>query len=291
MNCEKKPFMHWNDAWTLTHGDVEIIVVTEIGPRILSIKIAGGDNILFVDTKGIARDDWRIYGGHRIWFGPETEQCYAPDNSPCKVECTDDALIIEAPVDPATNLRKIMRVRDAENGFSIENAVKNDGDMLAFGTIWALTCVRPDAQVFFPWGTPKKWDVKKICYWREWGGTHGSTIRSEQWEQGDDLFVVRPTGEEGKVGTAGYEGWIAATFPACKTTLCKSFDYIRGGKYSDQGCAVECYTCPDFIELETLSPEYVVHPGEEVSHVEKWCVKNEIADVNSAELARKVVRK
>lgn len=291
MQCEKKDFGQWEDAYTITHGSVKLCVVTAIGPRILSLQTGDSDNLLFVDTHSIARNDWHIYGGHRIWWGPETEQCYAPDNEPCAVEVASDLISITAPIDPVTKLQKVLRIRPSGEGFCVENCVRNAGEMLASGTIWALTCIRPDAQVFFPWGTPEKWDVKKICYWRSWATEHRSTLRSAQWEEGDDLFVIRPTGEEGKVGTTGYEGWIAATFPGQNATFCKSFTYMPGAHYSDEGCALECYTCAHFIELETLSPYYVLHPGEEMTQRELWHVYPKAVDVSHASSARACVGK
>ena len=45
---------------------------------------------------------------------------------------------------------------------------------------------------------------------------------------------------------------------------------MKGAEYPDYGCSNEFYTCPDFLEVETLSPLYTLKPGEACEHVEEW---------------------
>ena len=254
MKISKCTFGNWKTAYKLTTAKAEMIIGTDKGPRILSLKVNKGSNILFGDETGkMGRDKWKIYGGHRIWLGPETETCYAPDNAACSVKVEKQQIIITAPIDPVTNTQKILTVSETKKGFNVTNTVKNTGVMLITGAVWGLTCVSTNAKVFFPWGRPGNWEMKKICWWKGWAG-HGSNISSKQWQPTNDFFIINPTGEEGKVGTGGYEGWIAATFPEAKTTFVKKFQYQNNAEYLDDGCAVQCYTCDKFIELETLSP-------------------------------------
>jgi len=270
MKIIKTTFGNWQTAYKLENAKSEMIIGTDKGPRILSFKLNKGENILFVDTAlKLGRNKWKIYGGHRIWLAPETETCYAPDNAVCSVQIEKNQIIISAPIDPVTNTQKVLTVSEIKKGFSVTNTIKNTGIMLMTGSVWALTCVNPKAQIFFPWGRPGNWEMKKICWWKGWAG-HGSNIVSSQWQPTNDLFIINPTGEEGKVGTGGYDGWIAATFPKFKTTFIKKFEYQNNGTYIDDGCAIQCYTCEKFIEMETLSPFQTIYPGESISHTEEW---------------------
>ena len=279
MKITKQRFLLWNDAYVLREGAAEMIVVAGIGPRILSLRVTGGENLLFVDrTAKVARGAWKIYGGHRVWLGPEAESTYAADNAPCAVSVRRGEIMIEAPADPRTKLQKALAISGRAGRFHVRSIVRNTGSMLVSGGVWALTCIRPDAKVFFPWGRPGAWQVKKICYWQTWGGAHATNIASRQWQPGNDLFVIDPTGEEGKVGTAGHEGWIGATFPAARATFIKQFAYRADGVYADDGCAIECYTCAKFIELETLGPQQTLHPGESICHAETWTVRAALAN-------------
>ena len=42
------------------------------------------------------------------------------------------------------------------------------------------------------------------------------------------------------------------------------------GDYPDCGCSFETFTNADFLELETLGPLTRLHPGETVTHTERW---------------------
>ena len=291
MKISKCTFDNWKTAYKLTTAKSEMIIGTDKGPRILSLRLNKNENILFVDAaQKLGRDKWKIYGGHRIWLAPETETCYAPDNAACDVKIEKEKIIITAPIDSVTQTQKVLIVSETKNGFSVTSSIKNVGVMLMTGSVWALTCVRTDAKVFFPWGRPGNWEMKKICWWKGWAG-HGSNIVSLQWQPTNDLFIINPTGEEGKVGTGGYDGWIAAAFPALKITFIKKFQYQHNANYIDEGCALQCYTCNKFIELETLSPYQTIYPGETISHTEEWILIPEVLNPFKPSTIEKILDK
>jgi hypothetical protein len=71
MQIEKIRYRDWNTAYRCVHNSVELIVVTEIGPRVLCFRHAGGDNILFEDTASLTIEPPnRIF---LIMYGPMTE--------------------------------------------------------------------------------------------------------------------------------------------------------------------------------------------------------------------------
>jgi hypothetical protein len=276
---EQVEFLGWRGAYRLRLGDAAMVVVTEIGPRILSLSVGDGPNLLYVDRETVGRGqgdaDWHIYGGHRIWVAPETADTYAPDNVRCEAKVSDDGLTVIAPVAPQTGLQKRLTVTAQDDRFVVEQGVCNTGDALCTGAVWALTCVEPKGVIVFPWGRPGSWDLKKIVYWNKWM-EHRSDVSSRQWQPGADLFRVEPTGEEGKVGANSPEGWVAL----CRedATFVKSYRWVAGVRYPDEDCSLQVYTCKQFIEMETLSPLTVFYPGEEVVHREVWTVTAEAVD-------------
>ncbi len=288
MQIEKTEFKGW-EAYHLTFGDTEMIVVTGIGPRIISLRVSGGENILWVDETRITRGDWHIYGGHRLWVSPENEGCYAPDNDPCAITETDEAFTVTAPVVSMTGLQKRLTISFRDDRFAIEHGVLNATDMLATGAIWALTCVAPKGVVTLPWGTGGEWDTKKIVFWNKWGGTHASDVESSQWGAGKDLFQIRPTGEEGKMGTNSPEAWIAL----CRddATFIKQFQYDSNTVYGDDNCCAEVYTCEHFIEMESLGPVTTLSPGEEMTHREIWTVTGKAVSPDDAGSLRALLAK
>jgi hypothetical protein len=289
LKVEKVEFFGWQEAYRLSLGELAMVVVAEIGPRILSLSVGGGPNLLMVDhdTAGQGQGDaeWHIYGGHRVWVAPETEDTYAPDNVCCEVDASDDGLTVVGSISPQTKLRKRLTITGQGDRFVVEQGVLNTGDMLQTGAVWALTCVEPSGTIVFPWGRGGRWDLKKIVYWNEWIG-HSSDVTSRQWQPRSDLFRIVPTGEEGKVGTNSPEGWVAL----CRedATFVKSHAWRPGVRYPDEDCSIQVYTCDRFIEMETLSPLAVFHPGEEIIHQEVWTVTREAIDPSDGVALRRL---
>ena len=292
MKIEKITYHGWKQAYRLTLGKAQMIVVTQIGPRILSLSVAGGENLLFEDIgKKIAvprgKDKWFIYGGHRLWVSPEREETYVPDNAPCEVAVSRGSLLATAPPDPVTKLQAALRISAEADRFVVDHLVTNAGEFLQTGAIWGLTCVEPRGKVLFPWGRPGAWHTKKIIYWKNWS-THTSNIASQQWQPGPDLFVIDPTGEEGKVGTANYEGWMALARP--DATFIKTFDHLETAPYPDDNCSMEAYTCKYFIEMETLSPMMTFYPGQTACHRERWRVTSKTVNPSRPGSLRKLAQ-
>src|SRR5688572_28276409 len=119
MQIEKTTFGPWTDCYRCVmpasggRAEVELISVAEIGPRIISLRIGVGPNILFADPDGLfKRGDWNIWGGHRIWISPETEMSYHPDNQPCEVKIAGETLRLTAPPEKPSGLQKTLEISE-----------------------------------------------------------------------------------------------------------------------------------------------------------------------------------
>lgn len=289
IRVEETTFHEWQRAYRVRLGSAEMVVVTDIGPRILSLSVGDGPNLLFVDSEmkiglGGGESAWHIYGGHRVWVAPETRDTYAPDNAVCEAEMTAGRLSVVAPVAPQTGLRKRLSIGACGERFVLRHVIENCGEALYSGAAWALTCVAPEGVVAFPWGQGGSWDLKKIVYWNRWMD-HRSDVSSQQWQPGPDLFRVVPTGEEGKVGTNSPEGWVAL----CRkdATFIKARQWAPAA-YPDDNCSLQVYTCGDFIELETLGPLATLYPGSEMVHEEVWTVTSQVVDPSEGDTLRRV---
>ena len=85
MKIERVEYRDWPEAYRCTAGPVELVIVTAIGPRILSLRLDGGTNLLFEDDTDFGVGAWRLYGGHRFATAPESARQAAvrPRPSPC----------------------------------------------------------------------------------------------------------------------------------------------------------------------------------------------------------------
>ncbi len=277
MIIEKVADGPWKDCYRVEHGGAEMIVVADVGPRIISFKTDGGKNVLFDDSQGaIARESWRIWGGHRFWISPESEFTYEADNTLCHAVIFEERLVVSGLVEKS-GVQKTLEITPgrAKGSFNVRHILHNTGIMLYQGAIWALTCVQPTGKVVIPWseGGPS-WETQVVRYWRSWTGSN-TDVTSKQWQPRNGYFLVEPTGETGKIGVFSERGYIAhlrddATFVKC---------YPKPGHsitYPDGGMNVELYTCGSFIELETLSPSYTFNPGCQYVHEEQWLVTDKV---------------
>ena len=88
----------------------------------------------------------------------------------------------------------------------------------------------------------------------------------------DELAVVRGiAGSEGrvKIGTGRERGWIA--WRDGGTLLLIRSDQ-EPGTFGDMGAGTQCYSCGDFVELETIGPAVALAPGEATVHRQTWQV-------------------
>ncbi len=81
--------------------------------------------------------------------------------------------------------------------------------------------------------------------------------------------MVEPNGQKGKVGFRSLAGCLALSRPGA-TLVVRGPELLRTRAYPDGGCNVEVFTCPDYLELETLGPLLALKPGQEAQHVESW---------------------
>jgi len=275
-------------------GDV-LVVVTGIGPRITCFLPEGRENIFYVDDeetgpRSAGDSKWHLYGGTRLWISPEAETSYSPDNSPCDVTIEDRKVTVISPVDKTTKLRKLLKIEARSKSFDVTYTIKNEGTHLFTAGLWAITCMKPldESAIYLPWGETSRWNIKDIKYWRSWLGSN-TNVASGQWNPTDEFFIVKPTGETGKVGFANRCGY--AVYRAGQTSFIKKSDYIPTANYPDDGCSCEVYTCEKFYEIETLSPLFVMKPDETCSHSEKWWAGFEKIDTNTVQSVNAFVEK
>ena len=67
---ERIAYGGWDECYRLSNGIVEVVATAQVGPRLIRFGFVGGANEFaeFADQLGkVGGDEWRIYGGHRLW--------------------------------------------------------------------------------------------------------------------------------------------------------------------------------------------------------------------------------
>ena len=80
---EKVSYGGWANCYRLTNGKVELIVTTDVGPRVIRYGFVGGQNYLSSSPVSSALQVRALMGrgGHRFWTAPEVvPDTYALDN-------------------------------------------------------------------------------------------------------------------------------------------------------------------------------------------------------------------
>ncbi len=268
--------LHGLQCVRLSLGDLSLLLTSEIGPRILALHWRGGAN-LFAEVpegtinRGDGSEPFRFWGGHRFWHAPELpRRTYLPDNGPIAVEQIEDGVIVSAPVEAQTSLQKTLRVvLRAPSQVEVEHRLTNHGLWPIECAAWAITQCRPGGSAILPQrSTPA--DPYRVLPNRTlvlWPYTDLSSPYLRLGKQ--YLFISAPEGQEAvKIGWPNSRGWLAYHLDG--TLFVKHVPFDPHVTYLDQGASSQCYAGAHFVEVESLGPATLLHPGATVTHTERW---------------------
>lgn len=266
----------WEHNLQLANSHVEVIISLDVGPRILSYKVPGGENVLKnydEQLGGKGESEWKIRGGHRLWLAPEDEKLsYVPDNVPVTYDMgkPNGVFLENAPVAP-WNVKKQMEVTLADDSseLTIVHRAINEGSAPIELATWGLTVMTPGGLEIIPQPElgqhPRDLLPNRLIV--PWPYADLSDAR---WRFGWKYITLRQTsdGAPTKLGLAHRGKWVA--YLLRNDLFIKAFDYVDGAEYPDLGCNFETFTNSEMLEIESLSPLKKLAPGESVSHTERW---------------------
>ena len=279
MSIEKVEYSTYGNCYKLSNGTVEVIVTTDLGPRVIFYGFTGGTNMLgelgpdtVVKTK---LGDWHPWGGHRLWHAPEAlPRSYSPDDGPIKAEVVgDDSVRVTEPVEPAPKIEKEMLIKLDPQGtrVTINHRLTNRNVWPVELAPWALTIMNGGGTTIFPQEPFISHDDYLIAA-RPMALWHFTDMADPRWTWGTKYVRLRsdPKIEKKpqKVGVMNKQGW--AAYLRERILFVKRFPFIEGANYPDHGCNFETYTDGSFMEIETLGPLTKLQPDASVTHVEQW---------------------
>lgn len=274
-SMEVVEFAGWPRCVRLSNGQVELVVTTDVGPRILRFGFVGGQNFfhVFHDTEGLTGGDtWHSFGGHRLWHAPEAfPRTYEPDNVPAEYSWDGSTLTLRS-VEHGNHLEKEISVTLSPSApqVSLTHRITNRGQWPLELAVWALSVMAQRGEAIYPQEpyvphpdclTP----ARPLVLW------HFTDMSDPRWTWGRKYIRLRqdPTAStKAKAGLLNTAGWAAYVLGG--EVFVKRCGFDAAGTYADMGCNNETYTDPDFLELETLSPLTKLEPGASVEHDEQW---------------------
>jgi len=291
VNTDIVPYGGWDKNLRLHNDTAEAIVSLEVGPRILSYRTHGGENVLknYPEQLGKSGEsDWMIRGGHRLWLAPEDEvHSYHRDNFPVEhVVAPDGEVVIESLQGGTLPLRKTLGLMLDDSGprLALRHSITNEGNVPIQAATWALTVMVPEGLEIIP-QPPLGEHPRDLLPNRGlvlWPYTDMSDTRLFF---GRKFFTLRqtPSGGPTKFGLAHRAGWIG--YVVGTAVFIKAFDHTIGATYPDGGCNFETFTNPEMLEMESLGPLRTLAPGETTTHLERWWIfdSNDPVEIGSEE--------
>jgi len=281
ISVEKVSYAGWSHCYRMSNGDVELVAVADVGPRIIRLGFVGSENEFFENKSQLGRvggKEWRIYGGHRLWVAPEgSPRSYFPDNRSVDVNIEGATLKLTAPpeLDPSfrvhTGIRKEVDVTMHPDGHvTVTHRITNVGLWPVELSPWALSVMAPKGRAIIPApdSRPHPQALLPVRPMAVWGYTN---MADPRWIWGQKYIVLKqdPARKEPqKLGVGNEKGWVA--YVRSGHLFLKLFRYVEGATYPDFGSNMETWTNQEILEVETLGPLTTLEPNEAVEHVEEW---------------------
>lgn len=273
-----------HECVSLKNKTIHLLISRSMGPRILSLKFAGGENILaelpdfITDCPGTGT--YHFYGGHRLWHSPEIpSRTYQPDDSPVEIVPLENGYLVTQNVEAKTGLQKSMeiRVEGEEARVVITHFLANRGLWPVTCAPWAITQFRTGGVAILPQSCAETRELpnRSLTLW-PYTNLSDPNVSFEKHH----IFVRAEMNEAFKIGFPNPRGWLAYWLDG--VLFVKRADFDNQSSYFDFGSSSECYCNGQFLELETLAPISTIQPGGTITHIETWdlfggidCPRNE----------------
>ncbi len=275
---EKINYEGWQNCIKLSNKNIELILTTDVGPRIIRLGFIGGQNLLYLsqtDKGKTGGDSWRIYGGHRLWHSPEVmPRTYFPDNNPVDYSWNGRTLKLIQKIENSTGIIKEMEITlDPEkNIVTILHRLINKNLWDVELSAWAITAHAPGGKAIVPqepYIDPADFllPARPVVLWYY---TH---MNDPRWKWGNKYIQLMHDSSlksEQKIGILNKQGW--AAYSLYSEVLIKRFQFDPKARYEDYGCNNELYVNGDLLEVESLGPVTRIAPEEALEHTEKWLI-------------------
>lgn len=277
MDIQKIEYKGWHNCYQCSNGLVDLVITADVGPRVIRFGFVGEANEFkeYPEMLGqVGGDEWRIYGGHRLWHAPEAmPRTYFPDNGPVEIQVHPAFIRAVQPVELTTGIQKEMDLTlEADRPHvRVVHRLRNCSLWPVELAPWALSVMAPGGVAILPLPPRGRHEEHLLPTGALvlWAYTDMSDPR---WTWGHRYVQLRqdPTrAAPQKIGaTAPAENWLA--YWRDGHLFLKTFSPVPGACYPDLGCCAEVFTNAEMLELETLGPLTVLPPGATVEHTEDW---------------------
>lgn len=285
MPIDNVEFRGWKHNVRVSNGDCELIATLDIGPRVISYRLDGKENVFKVydDMAGKSGEsEWMIRGGHRLWVGPEDNtRTYMLDNSPVQFEVAGPLSIrLKPDANLEYGIKKEIEITLAERGSKVKalHKLTNVGKAPTLLAVWSISVMAPGGIEIIPLPAkhPHPGSPKNAKSGADFAANQLMAIwpyfdfADPRWSFKSNHMSLKQDSSMGptKIGLAHKMGYVAYLNKG--GLFIKRFPYQSGKAYPDDGVNFETFTNPDMLEIETLAPLVTLAPGATAEHVENW---------------------
>ena len=282
VKIEKTQYRGWPNCYRITNGEVDLVVTTDVGPRVIRYGFVGGQNLFkeFAEQLGKSGEtSWQARGGHRLWISPEDPiLSYSLDNSPIHAEVKGDTIVLTGHVEKETGLEKQIVVKLAPTGTAVEvqHRITNRGAKPRDFALWSLTMMAQGGtgiSVFPPRGTHPK-DLPPTNPLVMWAYTNFSDKR---WQFTKKYLLLRQDPKNADPQKTGlFNKDTVGAYLLGSDLFIKRATAADPHKQPDFGCSFETFTNDQFLELETVGEVGSVRPGASAEHTEHWSLHRNV---------------
>lgn len=278
---ELTTFKNFGNVLRLTDERSEAFITLDFGPRVIKYYLIGGENIMndtvyenYVPVKGPQFDEyyykgafWNIYGGHRLWYSPESmPESYYPDNDKVDYTLTENGAIFTPRPQTENGVAYEIEIYFSEEKLVLKHHIKNIGSKSKRFAAWALTVAALGGVEIIPFNNNDTGLLhnRQISIWPY------TDLRDDRIYFGHKYATLLQKNRENPIKLGFNLNCGHIYYVVGGTTFKKEYTVNENGIYPDNNVSFETYTCKDFTEIESLSELCDVAPGESIIHTEKW---------------------
>ncbi|MRR32203.1 hypothetical protein EG834_18175 [bacterium] len=150
---------HFNDleCIVLENDLLQILVPKALGPRVLSLRFRGGENLLAelpdVTTERPDGKQYHFFGGHRLWLAPEDPLLsYALDDQAVEITSSEAGLLIRKRVESETGIEKsiLLHLDPQQAKLTLTHRLTNRKRVPVEYAPWSITQFRTGGLAILP---------------------------------------------------------------------------------------------------------------------------------------------
>lgn len=282
-------YQGWKRSIEISNGHAKLVVVPAIG-RIMHYGFIDGANILWSDPslhgQTLAGEPkrnkagkyvWTNFGGDKVWPNEQSDfkringYSWPPDHwfdgGPHQIEMLGDGVIMTSAVSNYNGARSIRTIQLAPTGSrvnigqQIEKLQTARAEPLRY-TIWSVTQLIPPREVLFNLNPLSKFSLGYYVF----PSSRATALKNFKLEGRIGVFLPDPLKCQ-KTG-ADSNHWLAAIVD--NTVIAQFFRRVPAQSYPDGGLSAEVFTCPNYTELEVLSPLMTLQVGQRMQFSISW---------------------